>query len=242
MTANQLTEPLLLDMNNTKILVSPQFMEKVDAYWFQPSFWKEQAKSIANGGRGMAWFIDSPEGDFVLRLYGRGGMVVHFTKRAYFFVNRRFVRAFKEFHLLTKLHHAGLNVPRPIAASYHKIAYCWYHAEIIVERIVGALPFADYLSVKDETLWRNVGRLLRRFHDYGVYHADLNCHNILVADSDLYLIDFDKGRLRRGQTWKKNNLKRLKRSIEKLTNTNCSDSTDLSFLWEVLLSGYDNLS
>ena len=155
------------------------------------------------------------------------------------FLNQYFVRAFRELRLLTKLHQAGLNVPRPIAAAYRKVAYGWYHAEIIIERVPHAKSFAQLLGSSNGKLWFEVGRLIRQFHDYGVYHADLNCHNILISESGVYLIDFDKGRFRRGQSWKKSNLQRLRHSIEKLSNTDLNHSPRLRSLWQMLLSGYD---
>lgn len=229
---------LMLNQSNTKMLVCEEFVDKINSHWFHPSFWGTDALPVIAGGRGMAWFIARTEGDWVLRLYGRGGLVVHVTKRAHFFLNQYFVRAFREFRLLTKLYQAGLSVPRPIAAAYRKVAYCWYHAEIIIERVPYAKSFAQHLAIPNEKLWFEVGRLIRQFHDYGVYHADLNCHNILISESGLYLIDFDKSRLRKGQSWKKNNLQRLKHSIEKLSNTSLDNSPQLGAFWQMLLSGY----
>ncbi|MCC5014441.1 MULTISPECIES: 3-deoxy-D-manno-octulosonic acid kinase [unclassified Legionella] len=239
MMSVQYADPLMMKQSNATMLVCEEFVDKINPLWFQPSFWGKDALPIMAGGRGMAWFIARPEGDWVLRLYGRGGLVVHITKRAHLFLNQYFVRAFRELRLLTKLHQAGLNVPRPIAAAYRKVAYGWYHAEIIIERVPHAKSFAQLLGSSNGKLWFEVGRLIRQFHDYGVYHADLNCHNILISESGVYLIDFDKGRFRRGQSWKKSNLQRLRHSIEKLSNTDLNHSPRLRSLWQMLLSGYD---
>ena len=43
------------------------------------------------------------------------------------------------------------------------------------------------------TQWIAIGRCIRRFHDAGVCHADLNAHNILLTPEQVYLIDFDRG-------------------------------------------------
>ena len=62
-----------------------------------------------------------------------------------------------------------------------------------------------------------VGAMIREFHDVGLFHADLQIRNILVADESVYLIDFDRARLIEEltprQRWK--NLLRLRRSLEK---------------------------
>jgi 3-deoxy-D-manno-octulosonic acid kinase len=78
--------------------------------------------------------------------------------------------------------------------------------------------------------WIAIGRCLRRFHDLGVCHADLNAHNILLGQFDvptsaapdsqhdrIYLIDFDRGTLRKPGFWQDANLVRLRRSLEKIT-------------------------
>ena len=56
-----------------------------------------------------------------------------------------------------------------------------------------------------------------RFHDAGVFHADLNARNILLAGITVYLIDFDRARIGSPSVVNaKRNLQRLHRSLEKL--------------------------
>ena len=69
----------------------------------------------------------------------------------------------------------------------------------------------------DNALATEVGALVARFHRAGVWHADLNAHNVLVTSGALYLIDFDRGRLRKpAPRWCRANLRRLRRSLLKL--------------------------
>ncbi|MDP3560528.1 MAG: 3-deoxy-D-manno-octulosonic acid kinase [Legionellaceae bacterium] len=224
----------ILKQANSHILTHAELAHKLDTRWFQSSFWEEQANPIHHrGGRGMAWFINSAEGNWVLRHYMRGGQAKRLSKRSYVFMHQKYVRSFQEFYLLHQLFNAGLNVPKPIAARYVKNTYFSYQAEIIIERIPGAQPLADFISEDNNlSLWRQAGALIRQFHDYGVFHADLNCHNILVAESGLYLIDFDKGTLKQGERWKQENLHRLKRSVDKLCGVHAHT------LWNSLLAGY----
>jgi 3-deoxy-D-manno-octulosonic acid kinase len=69
-----------------------------------------------------------------------------------------------------------------------------------------------------ETGWRSVGRTIAAFHREGVHHADLNANNIVIGEVDgtVYLLDFDRGRLRRRGSWEDEVLARLKRSLEKI--------------------------
>src|SRR6185312_24099 len=56
-----------------------------------------------------------------------------------------------------------------------------------------------------------------RFHRAGIWHADLNAHNVLVSPAGLHLIDFDRGRQRAPAAgWRLANLRRLRRSLLKL--------------------------
>jgi 3-deoxy-D-manno-octulosonic acid kinase len=110
------------------------------------------------------------------------------------------------------------------------------------------IPASDSLSrivlkqAIDDSLWRKIGSTLRRFHQRGAYHDDLNAHNILLTNEhDVFLVDFDKGELRDPQrAWQMQNLKRLRRSIDKLKAQNSA----LNFSdndWKTLMAGYTQL-
>ena len=210
--------------------------------WFEPSYWGGQATSVSSGGRGSAWFIESPDVSGVLRHYLRGGLIARLFRASYVFLGERKVRSFAEFDILSYLHRTGFPVPRPVAACYRKTSVLFYSASIIVERLNGAYPMADLvcsLSLKD---WHNLGVTLRQFHDAGVMHADLNCFNILVREGWFYLIDFDKGvvkaKSRVDAPWKQLNLDRLHRSLKRL-EWGLADVT-LEQGWSALYAGYQD--
>ena len=72
-------------------------------------------------------------------------------------------------------------------------------------------------ALSQET-WQQIGQVLAQFHQAGVYHADLNAHNILRdANGKIWIIDFDKGAIRRPGRWQAKNLARLLRSLQKET-------------------------
>ena len=83
---------------------------------------------------------------------------------------------------------------------------------------------------------------MRRFHDLGVCHADLNAHNVLLSEETVYLIDFDRCELRKAAGfWRDENLVRLRRSLEKTAYALPRDRfTEAD--WHGLLDGYRQFS
>ena len=59
--------------------------------------------------------------------------------------------------------------------------------------------------------------MLRRFHDAGFFHADLQLKNLMVADGRTILIDFDRSYRKQSLSLKErtDNLFRLNRSADK---------------------------
>lgn len=224
--------------DGARLLVSPEF-DGVTEEWFDPEAWGASAVPVDAGGRGGAWFLRSGASELVLRHYRRGGFAGKFVERTYLYSGAPRTRSFAEFHLTRELHQAGLPVPRVVAAIIWPRGWLWYHAAIIVERIPAAVNFPDSPSVGDESLWFRVGQMVRRFHDWGLDHVDLNCDNILVAGDDIYLIDFDRCRRRSlssSNRWREHNLQRLKRSVDKRIGPKGDIRTES--LWQRLLSGY----
>lgn len=170
-------------------------------------------------GRGNTYFVNLDVCQGVLRQYLRGGMVAKLTADRYLWRNLYATRAWREWFLLGKLRDFDLNVPRPVAAHVLRFGLT-YSANILVERIMDASPLSALLTHAELTdeLWRKIGSTIRRFHQRGVYHSDLNAHNILITGQDeVYLIDFDKCYLRQTKrSWQLENLNRLYRSLNKL--------------------------
>lgn len=199
--------------------------------WFLPPFWGEHARPVSVGGRGGAWFIESPLGALVLRQYLRGGWAAHVSRDAYLWHGANRVRSFAEFRLTRALHARGLPVPRPLAACYRRSGHS-YRAAILIERLDGVHSLAERAAVAGrDAPWEETGRLVARFHRAGLDHADLNAHNILFdAGAHGWLIDFDRSRLRIPETaWRERNLARLKRSLLKLRGAREPAQVDTDF-------------
>ncbi len=114
-----------------------------------------------------------------------------------------------------------LPVPRPVAAQA-----CWksprllglYQAAIIVQAIPNTQNLSDYLMGQEleASGWQAIGKTIARFHQKGINHSDLNASNILLdMQKAIYVIDFDKCQRRAAGNWQRQNIQRLKRSLDK---------------------------
>lgn len=223
------------------ILYDANYLGQVDDGFFEPERWAAQHMLQGKApGRGTTVFVKHGDKLLALRHYHRGGMPAKLCHDRYLWLGLERSRPWREWHLLQTLYQRGLPVPRPVAARVCRVGVT-YRADIITE-VVEATPLADWLGNKSlpSELLTALGQCLRRFHDEGVYHADLNARNILLdAEGRVTLIDFDRGRLRKPAAgWQRANIVRLKRSLAKFRR----EQQHFSFNnedWQVLLRGYE---
>lgn len=208
---------------------------------FSPEYWHgRDAVAGEAQGRGRALFLETDFGPAVLRQYLRGGWAARVSRDRYRFSGFENSRPVLEFDLLETLSAAGHPVPQPLAAMCVRDG-AFYTAWLMMRRIMDVTPLADLFESRrdDPGLWRAIGASIRRFHDFGVIHADLNARNILVGESkQIYLIDFDRARIRKSEPRAYSaNLRRLHRSLQKLWPK--PFRAYLEPCWIMLLEGYD---
>lgn len=223
-----------------EIVYDASLIDKPGLEYFTVGFWRSrQALRGEAIGRGSAWFVETTAGPAVLRHYLRGGWAAKLSRQSYFFSGTSRSRPFREYHLLAQLHAQGLPVPRPLAAL------CQYRGvvssgAIMTVRIDNAKTLADLITGEGACgdVWAEVGACIRRFHDAGVWHADLNARNILLdSESRVFLIDFDRARFKPGESVNGDrNLSRLKRSLIKLCAAGGESALQLA--WAQLETGY----
>jgi 3-deoxy-D-manno-octulosonic acid kinase len=209
------------------------------AAWFDPRYWSSRGELDGTArGRGTTHFVRSRDRRLVLRHYHRGGLIARITSDRYMWRGEEQTRPFAEWSITYRLHRAGLPVPAPIAARYIRDGRT-YRGDIITERLPTVGSLAECLSCGALSIvtWISVGRCIRRFHDFGVCHADLNAHNVLLSEDAVYLVDFDRCQLRRAGLWRDANLVRLRRSLEKITYGLPPDRFSEAD-WHALLDGY----
>jgi 3-deoxy-D-manno-octulosonic acid kinase len=240
-TAAPMHEQLRQDAEGA-ILFDPSVSPQVDGRWFDPAYWQDQgALNTLTGGRGGVAVIVTPAGECVLRHYRRGGMVAKLMGDRYLWTGAERTRGFAEFRLLQAMHGLGLPAPHVVAARYQRLGV-HYRADLIMRRIPDTQTLAACLADGrlDAELAQEVGALVARFHRAGVWHADLNAHNVLVASSALYMIDFDRGCMREpGEGWRMANLQRLRRSLFKLGAAPEGEAAFDRNIWTSLMYGYE---
>lgn len=217
------------------------------AEWCDTSALGSSARARTGGtGRGATLYFDIDGRTLVLRQYRRGGMMRQLGDR-YLRLGLRRSRAWRELALLVRLHGVGLPVPRPVAARVEPVGTLSPFARqvLLTEYVPRTRTLTAVLrrGTLADTAWRDIGETIARLHAAGVDHADLNAHNVLLdEDGGVYLIDFDRGRLRASPgEWRSRNLARLRRSLDKLSG----DERGLYFDdadWQALQSGYRTAS
>jgi 3-deoxy-D-manno-octulosonic acid kinase len=184
-----------------------------------------EGEPLARGGRGATWSLALGDGTrAVLRWYRRGGALRHFVRDRYFGWQ---ARPWLELALIEEARRRGVPVVEVLAARVDRLRGGFYRGAIVTREVGNSETLAELLVRCGRGPERTaalcaVGRALRRLHDCGVQHRDLNASNILLrAEGDttaVYLIDFDRARLRSvvSPRARRRALARLARSLAKL--------------------------
>ena len=191
---------------------------------FHREFWRSRgALREVSGGRGSIAFVNAEDQHWALRHYRRGGFIARFSEDRYWWQGADQTRSFREWRLLTELKRRDLPVPSPIAACYVRHRFR-YSADIITAVLENTVTLTQALQAAalNESEWRRIGETIARFHAQGVHHADLNANNVLLqrTSGSVYLLDFDRGRIRPRGAWEQRVLARLRRSLMKLRSRN----------------------
>jgi 3-deoxy-D-manno-octulosonic acid kinase len=205
--------------------------------------WQQAGRiETAPGGRGTVAFVRTAQGQrWVLRHYRRGGLMARLADDLYLWTGEERTRAFREWRLLRQLREWQLPVPRPIAAGYRRHGLA-YRADLLTEELPVRRTLAQALraGALPAPAWEAVGRCIGALHARGVQHADLNANNLLLGEQDaVYVLDFDRGRIRARGAWEHSVLSRLQRSLRKVTAGLPLDRFGAA-QWQALLAGSED--
>jgi 3-deoxy-D-manno-octulosonic acid kinase len=209
---------------------------------------RAEVEQWISGGRAPHPVIRAGEERWVVKSYRRGGWVARWNHDLYW-SGRRFLR-----ELEVCLHALGAGVPSvpPIALVMKRRRFGGLRAWLVTpfvapSRTLAAWlrPAADDAAGADLSLparvFRLAGEAVRRMHDAGIDHPDLNLTNLLVSlrpgaeGPAVLILDWDRARRRaHGGAFVHRNLLRLYRSALKLR----PDLARLGFALRSFLHGY----
>ncbi len=137
-------------------------------------------------GRGAVHVLRTPRGEIVAKSYSRGGVIGALLRRWY----ADWERPLREAVVCEELVRRGCPTPPVVAARATRGAGGLYRLEIATARVPGARDLLDAVrDARDDparlaALARDAGRTLRRLHDEGLHHRDLQVKNLLVPGGD----------------------------------------------------------
>lgn len=180
-----LREDLASDLFITSILqlISNSFSEK----W-----------TPITGGRDNIFLLEI-DGNFPvsLKLYSHGGIFKYLFPKYFFFTNR----FLHEFHLYRDILKNELPIPEYLGGFWRK-ERGFYKCGVITRYISDTITLEIFLNdvltpIEDKYhILIKSGKAIKKMHDLGIFHYDLQIRNILVhkQSKSIYLIDFDKAK------------------------------------------------
>jgi 3-deoxy-D-manno-octulosonic acid kinase len=151
-------------------------------------------------GRGPVHVLGTPRGDVVAKRLSRGGVLGALARHAYLDPERPLHEARAAEDLAAR----GLSTPPVVAARATRLGLLWT-LEVATARFPSEGDLLEVLRARGPTpaLAVAIGRTLRRAHDAGLRHRDLQVKNLLVPAGfpgpggafdphDLCLLDLDR--------------------------------------------------
>ncbi len=188
--------------------------ESLLSLWRKPSVGKSGPSAQQ---RGAATYFRHEGREYAYRHYYRGGWPARWIRDRYFWLGLARSRPWRELSLLSEMNRQGLPVPPPVLAVVDRTGLWGYRADLVTGRLEG-LSLVEAIRSGQTIDWTRIGETIRRFHDLGIQHADLNAGNIWLAPGgEVYLLDFDRARKHPRGTPRffSRSLRRLRRSLEK---------------------------
>lgn len=169
---------------------------------------------LCSGGRGTVFRFPLPEGSGIVRPYRRGGLMRHFISEGYLLENR----PLRELRTHWRCVEKGLSVPEPLGVCWGRSGF-WLRGAIATREASGVtlLQYLQESRGNAAPMLALAGAAVFAMHEAGVWHADLQVRNFLVANDRIVLLDFDKARIAHSlsATARTRNLLRLRRSFDK---------------------------
>ena len=185
----------------------------------------ERPDGVGKGNRQSGFTLKLAGGpDLFIRRARRGGLIRHALRDVYLGFHPRPLR---ELALAVEAQRRGIAVAEPIGAMVEWIAPMAYRGAFIT-RAMSGMTLWDFIRADDDAFVRahvleEARRAIDRMHQLGLFHADLNLHNLFITKSResfvAAILDLDKATLYRTAVpagLRRRNFDRLSRSARKL--------------------------
>ncbi|MGH7906234.1 MAG: lipopolysaccharide kinase InaA family protein, partial [Candidatus Binataceae bacterium] len=130
----------------------------------------------------------------------RGGMMGAVVTDLFFGFNPR---PLHELEIASEAHHRGIPIAEPMGAMVEWIAPAVYRG-FFLTRAVNGMSLWDFIRTDDDPIVRHhvmeqARAAIEAMHQGGLFHADLNLHNLLVTQKGesfaVVILDLDKARI-----------------------------------------------
>lgn len=185
----------------------------------------ESSGSQGKGNRQSGFTLKLSGGpDLFVRHAHRGGMIRHLLKDIHVGLHPRPVR---ELAVAAEAQRRGIPVAEPVGAVVDWLAPMAYRGAFLT-RAMSGLTLWELIRTDDDAYVRahvleQARRAIDTMHQLGLFHADLNLHNLFVTQSRdsfaVAILDLDRSRLFRTAVppgLRRRNFSRLLRSARKL--------------------------
>ncbi|HVA76251.1 MAG TPA: lipopolysaccharide kinase InaA family protein [Candidatus Binataceae bacterium] len=158
-----------------------------------------RAQGAGNRASGFRIVLDGGPELFARRAR-RGGMMRFLLAETYFGFEPR---PLKELIVAAEAHRRGIGVAEPMGASVEPVGPGFYRGFFLTRAIAG-MTLWEFVRADDDPVVREHILLKARaavatMHNHGLFHADLNLHNLFVTQSGesfaVVILDLDQARL-----------------------------------------------
>jgi len=181
------------------------------------------AEAMGNRGSGRRLKLDDGS-ELFARQAKRGGMARLLLSDTFFGIS---ARPFNELIVAAEAFRRGIPVAEPMGAAVQWLAPAVYRG-FFLSRVIAGMTLWEFIQTDDDPIVLKHILMTARaaivtMHDQGLFHADLNLHNLMVTQAGesfkVMIIDLDKARLFDSSlepSQRRANAQRLLRSARKL--------------------------
>jgi 3-deoxy-D-manno-octulosonic acid kinase len=169
------------------------------------------------GGRTRHALVRVDGDAWVLKSYRRGGLLGLWNAERYW----RPARFLDELRLAARAASSGVPTVEVLALIVERAGLGSVRAWLVTRYLASVRPLPAYLGHEaGGTMFRAAGAVVRRMHEAGIDHRDLNWNNLVGAwdgtAASVHVVDWDRARVREPGSWNPgSNLVRLWRSAAK---------------------------